>query len=139
MIKRCGALVLGLLVLSASAALAQVSFPINNGWYTTYNVGYNNGAGMAVPNNVAIYQNQLMQTQMAYNGAYTGAYNGYGAYNSVNSAYTMGYTTPYTMGGYTSYTPVATSYYTAPAVITGYAMGGHAWHHPHVEHHWGRR
>jgi len=147
MFKRCGALVLGLLTLSASAALAQVTFPINNGAFydpttggrTGYTVNYSNG----VSNNVAVYQNQLMQTQQAYNGAYSGgAYNT--AYNSAytNTAYTMGYSSPYTTAAYANYTtvPTYTSYIASPTIVmtrpvaqTWRPVGGAG-----VHHHWHR-
>ena len=126
MITRCGALVLGLMVMSATSALAQVTvgFPVNTGAYTGvsgYSVNY-------TPNNVATYQNQLMQTQQAYSGAY-GAY---GAYNGAayNGSYTAGYNNnAYTIMGYGSpngVNPAYTSYGNGAAYVGVNPWNGYA-------------
>lgn len=116
MIQRCGALVLGLLVLSASAALARhddcwenarygqgCGVQVQNGYYNGYNgggyvqpggytMGYPNGGvynAAGVSNNVAIYQNQMNQTAQVY--GYNNAYNM--GYAGVGNNYGAGFTT----------------------------------------------
>jgi hypothetical protein len=126
MIKRCGALVLGLLVLSASSAFARHDDCWENarygqrpvvqaqaGFYNAYNGGgyvQPSGYTMGYPtngvynaagaNNVAVYQNQMNQTAQVY--GYNNAYNQ--GYAGVGNNYGGGFTT-YGNGAYVGVNP----------------------------------
>ena len=112
MFKSCGALVLGLLVLSSSPSFAQCRniSPAQYASQYSYNNGY--GAQVAsgayydarsggryvnpgyvnplVANNVAVYQAQLNQSYQVGANGYLGQ-----GYNQYNNGYNAGYVNPY--------------------------------------------